>query len=724
MMVLPHFHPVRFPISLQRHISNSFHESPPIFRAPNCRRFFFTTHVRSKSNPDWRLPGRLLLLVPIAGIAVVYLSPRPKSIVSSFFSSPTIIPCTSLRPSSVKPLFIHSPYEYHPSLWKHILRSRILELILTVRRFLYLCFLFVPVLVSAPMLLIGAPGSGETKQKRNGNGSDRKLKRRRLKLGEGEGERWGAVWWYDYLVRQMQRAGPTFIKLAQWAASRADLFPDLLCDKMGMLHSNGKPHSLSHTKQVIETVFRRPFTEVFEEFEEKPIGIGAIAQVYRAKLRGDLLPPSYLGPKRAAPRKLAVITPTPDLPPIVPTAYVAIKIQHPQVSQIIRRDVQIISFFARFISIFPGMQWISLPEEVEVFGRMMNEQLDLRNEAKNLKKFEENFASRKAAVTFPRPLEDYSTKDILVEEYENALPLKAFLKHGGGPFDDVIAESGLDAFLKMLLLDNFVHSDLHPGNIMIKFYKPTTSFVLRGIIASILNTQPPLDPSHSTSQTEAQDLIVNRLRPLIADRAAWRAELKDLYEQGYQPELVFIDTGLVTTLDGDNRQNFLDLFRAVAEFDGYRAGKLMVERCRSPELAVDTETFALKIQHLVLSVKSKTFSLARIKISDILTDVLKAVRQHRVKMEGDFINTVISVLLLEGIGRQLDPGLDLFKSSLPILRQLGRQMTAQENIKDFPHSNFGAMLKIWVWLEARELVSSAIVNADDMIKYDWLTPNI
>lgn len=248
----------------------------------------------------------------------------------------------------------------------------------------------------------------------------------------------------------------------------------------------------------------------------------------------------------------------------------------------------------------------------------------------------------------------------------------------------------------MLLLDNFIHADLHPGNIMIKFYKPTTSFVLRSIFASFFNTPPPTDPSHSTSQHEAQDAIVNRLRPLISDPPSWRAELQSLYEQGYQPELVFIDAGLVTTLDGGNRRNFLDLFRAVAEFDGYRAGKLMVERCRSPELVIDTETFALKIQHLVLNVKSKTFSLARIKISDILTDVLKAVRQHHVKMEADFINTVIAVLLLEGIGRQLDPGLDLFKSSLPILRQLGRQMTAQENMKDLPHSNFGAMLKVHI----------------------------
>ena len=60
------------------------------------------------------------------------------------------------------------------------------------------------------------------------------------------------------------------------------------------------------------------------------------------------------------------------------------------------------------------------------------------------------------------------------------------------------------------------------------------------------------------------------------------------------------------------------------------------------------------------------------------------------KMEGDFVNTVISILLLEGIGRQLDPGLDLFASALPILRQLGGQMATRE----LPSSNLGALLKV------------------------------
>lgn len=113
----------------------------------------------------------------------------------------------------------------------------------------------------------------------------------------------------------------------------------------------------------------------------------------------------------------------------------------------IGRDLAIMSFFANIITAFPGMRWISLPEEVTVFGEMMSEQLDLRHEAENLLTFEHNFALRNVPVSFPRPLKVFSTPDILVEEYEHAVPLELFLTNGGGPFDEQIATIGLDAFL-------------------------------------------------------------------------------------------------------------------------------------------------------------------------------------------------------------------------------------------------------------------------------------
>ncbi|KAG5644627.1 hypothetical protein DXG03_008105 [Asterophora parasitica] len=576
---------------------------------------------------------------------------------------------------------IGSPSEYDRSIMARIrtfLRTNIWEPLLTAKRFIYLFTLFAPVILCSPMLLVGKP--------------EKKYR----------GDRWGAVWWYELLVSKMEAAGPTFIKLAQWAASRADLFPTLFCERLGSLHSQGRPHSFEHTKEVIERVFQRPFDEVFEEFNQKPIGSGAIAQVYRATLKHDLIPPSYLGPRRTRKKTPAAIAPAilQDPPPSVPTASVAIKILHPNVCKMISRDLAIMNFFARIIDILPGMHWLSLPQEVEVFGAMMFQQLDLRHEAENLLAFEHNFAQRKVPVTFPRPLQVWSTKDILVEEYENALPLEAFLKNGGGPYDDQVATVGLDAFLNMLLLDNFVHSDLHPGNILIKFTRPpSTQQLLKNLYHSLFTTHADSEaaqaPSALPAYDTASDQIVSRLRTLIPFPAAWRAELTSLFEAGYVPEIVFIDAGLVTTLDATNRKNFLDLFRAVAEFDGYRTGQLMIERSRSPDLAIDTETFALKMQHLILTVKRKTFSLGQIKISDLLTEVLKAVRVHHVKMEGDFINTVISILLLEGIGRQLDPGLDLFASALPILRQLGGQMATRETMnKNLPTSDLGALLKV------------------------------
>lgn len=105
------------------------------------------------------------------------------------------------------------------------------------------------------------------------------------------------------------------------------------------------------------------------------------------------------------------------------------------------------SIFAHTLSLLPNVQWLSLPEEVDVFGKMMREQLDLRIEADNLIEFEKRFQGRKLPVTFPRPLKVWSTKDVLVEEFENALPLEMFMKNGGGPYNYVLAEIGLDAFL-------------------------------------------------------------------------------------------------------------------------------------------------------------------------------------------------------------------------------------------------------------------------------------
>jgi hypothetical protein len=180
--------------------------------------------------------------------------------------------------------------DHELSLWDRFLTSIhrwIIEPLGTARRFLYLAFLFLPVIATAPLLALELSND-------QSSGSSSKRKK-----GGHPAERATTRWWYGFLVKQMERAGPTFIKvsyflccsfmiscssrvlrqLAQWAGSRRDLFPDILCDMFGRLHSNGKAHSLRYTKRVLEKAFNKPFDEIFSEFDEKPMGIGAIAQV-------------------------------------------------------------------------------------------------------------------------------------------------------------------------------------------------------------------------------------------------------------------------------------------------------------------------------------------------------------------------------------------------------------------------------------------------------------
>lgn len=433
---------------------------------------------------------------------------------------------------------------------------------------------------------------------------------------------------------------------------------------MSSLHSNAPAHSLHVTKTTIERAFQMPFDDIFDEFDDRPLGVGAIAQVYKAKLRPDLASrsdPEFEHHDTFKERlRKGVDTALKSSPQRVPSNYVAIKVLHPNIERIVRRDLKIMAFFANIINAVPTMEWLSFPDEVQQFGEMMRLQLDLRIEAANLTIFRKNFRNRSTA-TFPFPYTQYTSRQVLVEEFAHGIPLEDFLQNGGGVFQKEIADEGLDAFLHMLLIDNFIHADLHPGNIMVRFYKPASLDVPGH---SILHHKPKPDPNTATDVTEE---VLSRLRPLKHQKHAWTKTLNDLDKEGYRPQLIFIDTGLVTELNNSNRRNFLDLFKAVAEFDGYKAGHLMVERCRQPSAVIDKEVFALRMQHLVLGVKSRTFALGNIKIGDILNEVLSMVRSHHVRLEGDFVNVVLSILLLEGIGRSLDPDLDLFSGWVNIL---------------------------------------------------------
>jgi aarF domain-containing kinase len=92
-------------------------------------------------------------------------------------------------------------------------------------------------------------------------------------------------------------------------------------------------------------------------------------------------------------------------------------------------------------------------------------QADLRVEAKNLLKFYKNFEGLHEKVIWPKLIPDLVSEGVIVESFERGAPLYEFLRNRSA-LNTQIAAVGVDTYLKMLLTDNFVHTDLHPGNIL------------------------------------------------------------------------------------------------------------------------------------------------------------------------------------------------------------------------------------------------------------------
>ena len=263
------------------------------------------------------------------------------------------------------------------------------------------------------------------------------------------------------------------------------MFPPQLCSILGRLHSSAKPHSLAHTNKVLTATYSdaHSLDDIFENFDTKPIGCGAIAQVYKGTLKSNFIPDDWLIHNRTntnssfisffnnALNYYYLSSSVDDNNDNIVTFSrdVAVKVIHRKFSfqkemlslthfnwlpahipELIERDLSILYAGASLLSLLPGFKWLSLPEEVEVFGNLMRSQLNLSVEATNLARFEDNFRERRGAASFPKPVFNLCSNDILVEEFEDALPLKTFLKFGGGGFEQRIAGLGLDAFLVSL----------------------------------------------------------------------------------------------------------------------------------------------------------------------------------------------------------------------------------------------------------------------------------
>lgn len=384
--------------------------------------------------------------------------------------------------------------------------------------------------------------------------------------------------WLHLVHHSLEFAGPAFIKWGQWAATRPDLFPKDLCLELSKLHAKAPAHKFSHTRQTVEGAFGRKIHELFEDFEEEPVASGSIAQVHKATLHFN-----YPGQKAK---------------PML----VAVKVRHPRVGDVIRRDFILINWIARICTLVPGLRWLRLDESVQQFAVFMLTQVDLAREAAHLSRFLYNFRSWKD-VSFPKPLYPLVHPAVLVETYEQGECVSRFVELSEkSRINSALAHIGTHTLLKMLLVDNFIHADMHPGNILVRVEK----------------------------------------RKGAPGKGLFRS----------RPHVIFLDVGMTAELSKNDRSNLLDFFKAVALRDGRTAAECALkfskdQSCPNPAAFIEEIETSFKFWG--------SEEGDYIHPGDCMQNLLEQVRRHRVNVDGDVCTVMVTTMVLEGWQRKLDP---------------------------------------------------------------------
>ncbi|XP_062245929.1 uncharacterized aarF domain-containing protein kinase 2 [Platichthys flesus] len=480
--------------------------------------------------------------------------------------------------------------------------------------------------------------------------------------------------WLDALLWVTETSGPTFIKMGQWASTRRDIFSQEFCERFSRLHVKVRPHSWAHTKHCLQRAFGEGWSN-FLVFESKePVGSGCVAQVYRGWAKADKVEdPAFQSLVEELEREdLLEAWEIPGLRGVASSLWrfwrgsreeesheerwypdgkheeswrekehlipVAIKVVHPGVRRQVEIDLMLMKAGSWLLLCLPRLKWLSLYEIIEEFEKLMTKQIDLRCEARNIELFRENFRDVDY-VKFPTPLRPFVTRTILVETFEESEPISNYLSAEiPQEVKRRIARMGVETLLKMVFVDNFVHGDLHPGNILVQS---------RGPVAG---------PSDGTSELWGKTTLTD----------LWDTVVVSVRPDPFPLQLVLLDAGIVAQLSDHDLANFKAVFTAVVLRQGERVAELILNHARANECQ-DVPQFKKEMAQLVDHAVTNTLSLEKIKVADLLSRVFGLLIKHKVKLESNFASIVFAIMVLEGLGRSLDPNLDILDLAKPLL---------------------------------------------------------
>ena len=224
------------------------------------------------------------------------------------------------------------------------------------------------------------------------------------------------------------------IKLCQSVATRSDLFPRQFVEQLKQCHDAVPAKSFDVVREVVERELGKPIDAVFSDFDPTPIASASLAQVHRARLLDG--------------------------------REVAVKVQYPDIEEIIRTDLANMTRVCRVYEFFDPQPLPLLPLLHEL-TRHLSMELDFVREADCAERVRQLFADD-PHVKIPEIYREWSSTKLLVMELVGGIKIteKAQLEAAGLDPSEVLQDL-MYIYVRMILAAGFFQADPHPGNLFV-----------------------------------------------------------------------------------------------------------------------------------------------------------------------------------------------------------------------------------------------------------------
>jgi len=240
----------------------------------------------------------------------------------------------------------------------------------------------------------------------------------------------------ERLAKDLEKLGPTFVKLGQVLSTRADLLPPPYLESLSRLQDDVEPVPLADVQETIEADLGVRISKAFLTFDSEPLACASLGQVHRATLRDG----------RA----------------------VAVKVQRPGIMEQALADLTVLDEIAAFVDHHTnvGRRYEFAPM-IREFRKALMEELDYEVEANHLRTLKLNLAEFERIIV-PAPIDSYVSKRVLTMEYVRGTKVTALNPVALIDVDpEGLADELIQAYLHQILIDGFFHADPHPGNVFI-----------------------------------------------------------------------------------------------------------------------------------------------------------------------------------------------------------------------------------------------------------------